>query len=80
LPISVCISCVLMTRREHRLPLDFSQIVSRKPEWKRSFERPRRKQEYNIKMDLKNIEYEVEDRIRLAQDTDQWSVCLKHGQ
>jgi hypothetical protein len=42
-------------------------IVERKRDEKRSRERPRRKREDNINMDLKGIRYESVDWIHLAQ-------------
>jgi hypothetical protein len=47
-----------------------------KHEGKRSLGRHGRKWEDNIRMDLKEIEYEVVDWIRLAQDGDQWLALV----
>jgi hypothetical protein len=41
------------------------------PEWKGSLERPRRRCENNIRMDLREIWWGGVDLIRLAQDRDQ---------
>jgi hypothetical protein len=43
-----------------------------KPEGKRTFGRPRRRGEDNIKMDLREIVWAGMVRIHLAQDRDQW--------
>jgi hypothetical protein len=48
-----------------------SRIIIRKPEKNRSFERPKRRWENNIKIDLQGIEYEGVGWINLAQDRDQ---------
>jgi hypothetical protein len=48
-----------------------SYILDGKPEGKRPFERPRRRWENVITMDLKEIEWEGMDWIHLAQDRDQ---------
>jgi len=42
-----------------------------KPEGKGTLGRPRRKWEYNIKMDLREIVCECVDWMHLAQDSDQ---------
>jgi hypothetical protein len=47
-------------------------ILIGKPEGKRALGRPRRRWEYNIKMDLREIGWKGVDWIRLAQDRDQW--------
>jgi hypothetical protein len=39
-------------------------------------ERRRLRWEYNIKMDLKEIEYEEVDWIQLARDTVQWLILV----
>ena len=43
---------------------------------KRQLDRPRRKQEYNSKIDLKQICWEGADRIDLAYDGDKWRGVL----
>jgi len=43
-----------------------------KPEGKRPLGRPRRRWEYNIKMDLKDVECLGMEWIELAQDRDRW--------
>jgi hypothetical protein len=45
-----------------------------KPEGKRPLRRPRRRWEYNIKMDLQEVECGVTDWIELAQDRDRWQA------
>jgi hypothetical protein len=41
-----------------------------KPEGKRQFERPRHSWKYNIRMDLREIGWNMMDRMDLAQDGD----------
>jgi hypothetical protein len=48
------------------------RILVGKPEGKRSLERPRRRWEDNIRMDLREIVWGGMDWIDLAQDRDQW--------
>jgi hypothetical protein len=48
------------------------KILVGKPEGKRSLGRPRCKYEDNIRVNLKEIEWECVDRIHLAQDKDHW--------
>jgi hypothetical protein len=45
-----------------------------KPEGKRRLGRPRRRWMDNIKMDLREIEWDGMDWIDVAQDRDQWRV------
>jgi len=45
-------------------------------EWKRPPERPRHRREDNIRMDIREIEWEVVDWIHLAQDRDQWRTVV----
>jgi hypothetical protein len=47
-----------------------------KPEGKRPLERPRRRWEDNIKMDLREIGIEGTNWIHLAQDGVQWRACV----
>jgi hypothetical protein len=47
-----------------------------KPEGKRQLIRPRRKCEYNIKMDLEDVVCECIDRIELAQGRDRWRALV----
>jgi hypothetical protein len=49
------------------------RILVGKPEGKRPLGRPRRRWVDNIKMDHREIEWDVMDWIDLAQDRDQWS-------
>jgi hypothetical protein len=51
------------------------KLLVGKPEGKRPLGRPRHRWEDNIKMGLREIGWEVLDRIHLAQDTDQWRGC-----
>jgi hypothetical protein len=48
----------------------------RKPEGKRPLERPRRRWEDNIKMDLGEIGIDGANWIRLAQDKVQWQTFV----
>jgi hypothetical protein len=47
-----------------------------KPEGKRRLERPRRRWKDNIRMDLREMGWEVVDWMHLAQDRDQWSAVV----
>jgi hypothetical protein len=47
-----------------------------KPEGNRPLERPRHRWEDNIKMDLREIEWDGIDRIDMAQDRDQWRALV----
>jgi hypothetical protein len=49
-----------------------NKILVENPEGKRPLGRPRRMWVDNMKMDLRDIEWEVMDWIDLAQDRDQW--------
>jgi hypothetical protein len=46
------------------------------PEGKRPLERPRRRWEVNIKLDLTEIRIDVANWIRLAQDRVQWQAFM----
>ena len=50
-----------------------------KPEGKRSLERPRRRWEDNIKMDLQEVGCGVMDWIELAQGRDRWRALVNAG-
>jgi hypothetical protein len=52
------------------------RILVGKPEGKRPLGRPRRRGVDNIKMDLREIEWDGMDWIELAQDRDQWSSLV----
>jgi hypothetical protein len=52
------------------------RILVRKPEGKRPLGRPRRRWVYNIKIDLRKIEWDGMDWIDLAQDRDQWKALV----
>jgi hypothetical protein len=52
------------------------RILVIKPEGKRQLERPRRRWEDNIRMDLREIGWGGMDWIDLAQDTDQWRALV----
>jgi len=47
------------------------QNLGRKPEGKRPLGRPRHSWQYNIRMDLRETEWEGVDSVHLAQDMDQ---------
>jgi hypothetical protein len=47
-----------------------------KAEWKRPLGRHGRRQEYNIKMDLKETGWEDVDWMHLAQNRDQWRALM----
>jgi hypothetical protein len=48
-----------------------------KPEGKKPLGRPRRRLDDNIKMYLKEIEWEVMNWSQVAQDRDRWQAVLK---
>jgi hypothetical protein len=52
------------------------KILVGKPEGKRPLGRPRRRWEDNIKMNLREIEWEGVDWIRVPQDRDQWRALV----
>jgi hypothetical protein len=52
------------------------RILMGKPEGKRPLGRPRRRWEDNIKMDHRDIGWDVMDWIDQAQDRDQWRALV----
>jgi hypothetical protein len=52
------------------------KIVVGKPEGKRPHGRPRRRWEYGIRMDLREIGIGGVDWIRLVQDRDRWRAVV----
>ncbi|KAJ4450395.1 hypothetical protein ANN_01819 [Periplaneta americana] len=53
------------------------RVLVGRPEGERPLGRPRRRWEDNIKMDLREVEYDDRDWINLAQDRDQWRAYLR---
>jgi hypothetical protein len=53
------------------------RILVGNPEGKRPLGRPRRRWVDNIKMDLREIGWDGEDWIDLAQDRDQWRALVR---
>ena len=51
------------------------RVLLGKPEGKRPLGRPRRRWEYNIKMDLREVGG-VEDWMELVQDRDRWRTLV----
>jgi hypothetical protein len=52
------------------------RILMGKPEGKRLLGRPRRRRVDNIKMDLREIGWDLMDWIDMAQDRDQWRALV----
>jgi hypothetical protein len=50
----------------------FYRVLIRRPEGKRPLERPRRRWEDNIKMELRDVGLDGANWIRLAKDRFQW--------
>jgi hypothetical protein len=53
-----------------------NRILVGRPEGKRPLGRPRRRRVYNIKIDLRDIEWDGMNWIELAQDRDQWRALV----
>jgi hypothetical protein len=60
---------MVLMRRAHK-------IFVKKPQGKRPLGGPRRRREYNTKMSLKEIEGELVDWTRLAQNINQWRALM----
>jgi hypothetical protein len=52
------------------------KVLMGNPEGKRPLRRPRRRWEYGIRMDLKEIGLGAVDWIRLSQDRDRWRAVV----
>jgi hypothetical protein len=52
------------------------KVLVGKPEGKSPPGRPRRRREDGIRMDLREIGWEIVDWIRLAQDRDRWRAVV----
>jgi hypothetical protein len=52
------------------------KVLVGKPEGRRPLERPRRRWEYGVRMDLREIGFGGVDCIRLAQDRDRWRAVV----
>jgi hypothetical protein len=55
---------------------DVYRILAGRPKGKRLLERPRRRWENNIKMDLMEIGIDGENWIQLFEDRVQWRACV----
>jgi hypothetical protein len=53
------------------------RVLLGKPEGKRPLEKPRHRWKYNIKTDLREIEWGGMDWVDLAEDRDQWMALVK---
>ncbi|KAJ4437329.1 hypothetical protein ANN_17467 [Periplaneta americana] len=53
------------------------RVLVGRPEGKRPLGRPRRRWEDNIKMDLREVEYDDKNWINLAQDRDHWRAYVR---
>jgi hypothetical protein len=59
--------------------IELNRILVGYPEGKKPLGRPRRRWVDNIKMDLREIEWDGGDWIDLAQDRDQWRALVNAG-
>ncbi|KAJ4433926.1 hypothetical protein ANN_16241 [Periplaneta americana] len=53
------------------------RVLVGRPEGKRPLGRPRRRWKYNIKMDLREVEYDGREWINFAQDREQWRAYVR---
>jgi hypothetical protein len=67
---------VMKSRRKRRAEyvarMGRREVLVRKPDGKRPLGRPRRRFEYNIKIDLQEVGWGGKDRIYLVEDRDRW--------
>ncbi|KAJ4430777.1 hypothetical protein ANN_19368 [Periplaneta americana] len=61
-----------VSRNEYR-------VLIGRPEGIRPLGRPRRRWEYNMQMDLREVGYDGRDWINLAQDRDRWWAYVRGG-
>jgi len=55
------------------------RIFVTNPKWKRPRGRPKRRWDDDIKMDFKEMAWEVADWMHLAQDRNQWHTLCEYG-
>ena len=71
--------CICGFRAISTINRGVNRVLMGKPEGKRPLERPRRRWENNIKMDLQEVECEGMDWIGLAQDGVRWRGTCECG-
>ncbi|KAJ4433375.1 hypothetical protein ANN_15634 [Periplaneta americana] len=65
------------TRRLNSIEGTAYRMLVGRPEGKRPLGKPRRRWEDNIKMDLREVEYDDTDWIDLAEDRDRWRAYVR---